>query len=84
MCCLLPSFRIVNSPISCTERYGSQNVQAELAHTPIHRRSLTFTKFARSSHAREASVSGQVNAPLAFLYGESEINTLTIPLTQRF
>ena len=57
---------------------------ATAAKTAGSRRSLTFTKFARSSHAREASVNGQIIAPLVFLHGESEINTLTIPLTQRF
>ena len=57
---------------------------ATAAQTAGSRRHLTFTKFARSSHIREVSVSGQVTAPPAFLYGESEINTLIIPLTQRF
>ena len=46
--------------------------------------SPALTKFARSNHAKEASVSGQVNAPPVDHHGESEINTLTIPLTQRF
>jgi len=32
---LQSSFRAVNSPIPSAERHGSQNVQAELAHTPI-------------------------------------------------
>jgi len=47
------------------------------------RRHPALTKFARSNHAREISVSRQINAPPAFLYGESEIYTLTIPLTQK-
>ena len=48
------------------------------------RRCPALTKFARSSHAREISVSQQITAPPVFLHGESEIITLTIPLTQRF
>ncbi len=71
MCCLLPSFRIVNSPISRTERYGSQNGRGSEVPDVYENCPL---KPCKGGIRQRIS-----NRPPVLPLGESEINALPHP-----